>query len=81
MANIIKIPANTRARLKAIRDEAVDKFDVVAMEFEFNGGGSVPNDLLKVPANSQTYFTAIRDEVKDVFDVEEFTFPYGSEES
>ena len=35
MTNIIKIPANTRMRMKAVRDEAADKFDVVDMSFKF----------------------------------------------
>jgi hypothetical protein len=42
MTDIIKVPANTRMRLKAVRDEEHDKFDVVDMAFQFNGETMLP---------------------------------------
>ena len=38
MTNLIRIPANTRARVTVARDDIVDKFDVVGMQFKFLGG-------------------------------------------
>lgn len=42
MTDVLKIPANTRLRMMAIRDDAQDKFDVVGMEYDFRAGLTIP---------------------------------------
>jgi hypothetical protein len=78
MADRLRIPANSRARLMAVHDEAQDKCDVVDFGYEFLDTSPPPStvNLLKIPANSQAYLTAVRDEASDACDAIEMAYDY-----